>query len=85
MDFLPMTKFISKKEIQIISSIRNRNKTKCLRNHDFDLIRIVKGRKIRYCSKCILIRTKRQNDKVQIEKYNLQKNKFQFFGVIKKC
>ena len=78
-------KFISKNEIKIISSIRNSKKTKCLRFHDFDLIKIVKGKKIRYCSKCILIRTKKQNKKRKIEKNNLQKNKFQFFGVIKKC
>ena len=59
MGVLPMTKFISKNEIKIISSIRNRNKTKCLRNHDFDLIKIVKGKKIRYCSKVYFDKNKK--------------------------
>jgi len=82
---LTNSKFISKKEIKIISCIRNKNKTKCLRGHDFDLIKIVRGRKIRLCSKCLIIRQKKQNDKVQNKKENEKNIKFQFFGVIKKC
>jgi hypothetical protein len=75
-------KFISKKEIQIISSIRNSKKTKCLRNHFFDRVKIINGKKIRYCSKCITLRNKKYIKK-NIEKMKIEKNsKFQFFGVI---
>jgi hypothetical protein len=66
----------------IVCKTLNKNKKKCLRHHDFDLIRIVKGKKIRYCSKCITLRNKKYIKK-NIEKMKIEKNsKFQFFGVI---